>query len=285
MAFIEEMDIEETSAEAVAPSQVRLLDAEEIEKAAAGMTRPTARMHLEALAKKLRKEGEALKRVEESQHKSKHSESTSPEKEKEVETAPASTAPPAPAPTPKPPVQPTDNTKMDIEERPSMGSAKYVSIDKFSFDFGGYNSEFVTLYVDLPDVGSIPKDQITCTFTASTFDLIVRDLNGKSYRLFKEHLEKDIVPEKSKKVVKRNKVVLKLAKKKGEYGSFDHWSKLTDKKGREKKNKDPSASIMDLMKDMYDNGDDSIRKVIGETMMKQRNGQLDPDMGLDKDKL
>lgn len=32
---------------------------------------------------------------------------------------------------------------------------------------------------------------------------------------------------------------------------------------------------MDLMKDMYDSGDDNMKKMIGETMLKQREGKLD----------
>ena len=31
---------------------------------------------------------------------------------------------------------------------------------------------------------------------------------------------------------------------------------------------------MDMMKQMYDEGDDNMKKMIGETMMKQRNGEL-----------
>jgi hypothetical protein len=34
---------------------------------------------------------------------------------------------------------------------------------------------------------------------------------------------------------------------------------------------------MDMMKDMYDNGDESTRKMIGETMYKQRMGQKTDD--------
>ena len=61
MAIISEINSDPT------PSEERLLDAIEIEAAAAKLSRPTARMHLEALAKKLRKESDALKRVEASQ--------------------------------------------------------------------------------------------------------------------------------------------------------------------------------------------------------------------------
>lgn len=40
----------------------------------------------------------------------------------------------------------------------------------------------------------------------------VHGINGQNFRLFKDNLEKDIVPAESKFIVKRNKVVLKLQK-------------------------------------------------------------------------
>jgi calcyclin binding protein len=133
------------------------------------------------------------------------------------------------------------------------------------------------LYLDIPNVGSISKENIGCHFTKSSFDLIVNDLHGKNYRLLKDNLDKDIDPEKSKYLVKKNKITIKLAKVKAEYGSYDSWQNLSSKKSKKSKEKmktNPSDSIMDMMKDMYDSGDDNMRKVIGETMLKQRNGEL-----------
>ena len=40
---------------------------------------------------------------------------------------------------------------------------------------------------------------------------------GENYRLLKDNLEKDIVPDSCSYKVKNNKVVIKLAKKKGEF--------------------------------------------------------------------
>lgn len=122
--------------------------------------------------------------------------------------------------------------------------------------------------------------------------MVVRDLKGKSYRLFRDHLEKDINAEKSKYIIKADKIVIKLAKNKtgsGDYGTYDFWSKLTadpSKKKTEKEN--PQASIMEMMKDMYRDGDDQMKKVIGETFMKQQRGELGKggglgDMNLDDD--
>ena len=256
------------AADEVPPSEERLLDAQEIEAAAAEMKRPTARMHLEGLAKKLRRESEALQRVEKSKAQGHTSQENKTEAVEEPSAAsvspkPLSTGPAVPPPSP---------------------SVKYTPIDRFSFDVGGYNAPFVTIYADLPGVGSIDRSQIECNFTADSFDLIVNDLRGKSYRLVKDNLEKEIDPQKSKIVVKADKILVKLAKvKQGDYGGYDYWSQLTAKKKKTaSKNADPQSSIMDLMKDMYEDGDDNMKKIIGETMMKQRNGELDDKLpGMD----
>uniref|UniRef100_A0A7S0FMR0 Calcyclin-binding protein n=1 Tax=Minutocellus polymorphus TaxID=265543 RepID=A0A7S0FMR0_9STRA len=243
-------------------------DADAIEKVIPMIDRPSAVAHLEALVKKIRRDASALERVEASRAKMdgvEISEETAPS------SAPALTAVPAPAAVPAA-VAPF-----------IIPSQHYTTIDKYMFDAGGYNSATVSIYVALPNVGSIPRDSITCDFTPSSFDLIVRDLGGKSYRLVNDNLENDIVPDKSKILVKADKIVLKLGKKKSEYGSYDHWSQLTAKKDKKKKAADaanPAAGIMDLMKQMYDEGDDNMKKMIGETMQKQREGKLGADGGM-----
>jgi len=284
------------------PSEERLLDAEEIEKVAATLKRPTARMQLESLAKKLRKEAAGLKALEAvgagnsapvvsdrsstsakdggNDEAKPHQTTTTTSRMQEEEEVTASAAAPnqravaSPLPAPVLVASSTITTT-------SSSSQKYTTIDRFAFDAGGYSDRFVTLYISLPGVGDgVPKDHITCTFTKESFDLIIRDWNGKSYRLFKDHLEKDIEPEKSKYIVKADKIVIKLQKINGEYGSYDYWSKLTDpkrvdkKKAKKNTSSDPAASINDLMKDMYESGDDNMKKMIAETMMKQRNGEL-----------
>ena len=254
-------------------SDERLLDAEEIERVAEKCTRPGAKLQLDSLAKKMRKEAAALKRVEQSQAK--------------VSSQPV-------------PAETSDSSKSEAKEPPKTvataplpvpsvsSSVKYTTIDRFSFDAGGYDGKFVSIYVPLPGIGTISKEKISCDFTKDSFDLIARDVNGKSFRLFKDNLEKDIDVPKSKIIIKADKIIVKLAKVKGEYGSFDMWTKLTDPKRKEKKTatkNNPMSSINDLMKDMYESGDDQMRKMIGETMLKQRNGELGKEKlgGLDDD--
>merc|ERR1712050_259664 len=98
---------------------------------------------------------------------------------------------------------------------------------------------------------------------------------GENFRFLKTNLEKDIVPGESSVRVKKNHVIVTLRKVKGEYG-YDHWSDLCAK-GRRKptasKKDNPQESIMDLMKDMYEDGDDNMRKIIGESMYKAQRGE------------
>lgn len=189
---------------------------------------------------------------------------------------------------------PTEMPHMDIPETEmstkSTKSSKsgrgivYTPIESFAWEQGGYNSASVTVYVDLDEVGTV-KDKVEVNFGKTSFDLRVMDLHGKNYRLVKDNLEKDIIPEESSFVVKKNKVVVKLQKVKGEY-SYDHWTALTAKKKREdteSSKKDPMGGIMDMMKTMYEEGDENMKKVIGEAMLKSQRGEKPsaPDMNMD----
>jgi calcyclin binding protein len=191
-------------------------------------------------------------------------------KEKEVEVSELSTTT-----TPSPSSEKGENVRVPAPVASLTGDkVVYVPITSFAWDQNGYDSPVVTVYVDLERVGTV-KDQVKCDFTSSSFDLRVMSLDGKNYRLVKDNLDKDILPEKSKILVKKNKIVVKLHKVKGQY-SYESWTNLTSKKTsdkRNKANKDPSAGIMDMMKDMYDEGDDNMRKIIGEAMLKSKSGE------------
>eukprot|EP01031_Cornospumella_fuschlensis_P033836 gene33836-40939_t len=177
---------------------------------------------------------------------------------------------------------PAPSAPLQSSSRPAVvPGATFVPIESFSWDQGEYNSANISIFVDLEGVGEV-KDRVNVSFTTGSFDLQVRDLRGKNYRLLNNNLEKDIVPEESTFVVKKNKVVLKLKKKKGEY-SYEHWTALTAKKKRDEDkaaSKDPSAGIMEMMKNMYEDGDENMKRIIGEAMLKSQRGEKPsaPDM-------
>jgi len=147
------------------------------------------------------------------------------------------------------------------------------------------------LAFELPNVG-LAKERAHCDFSRDGFDLTVHDVppapgapgaaapgaRPTSYRLRVLNLEKDIDPARSSFKVKKSSVEIKLKKT----GQWDHWMELTSKKSREAKKAeaerldgkaDPSASINDMMRQMYEDGDEATRKVIGEAMLKSREEQ------------
>lgn len=260
-------------------SEERFLDAVSIEQACKTITRPRALLQVQQLVAKIRKDAQALKRFEISKSKMEAG-TVSLLSESAVALPPERSVQVAP---PKELLVLSEKETETPSSPPPVivstaNSLKYTPIDRFAFDAGSYNSQFVTLYISLPGVGSVEKKYIKCDFTSTSFDLVVQNLNGKAMRLFKDNLHKDIDPGKSKHILKSDKIVVKLAKVKGEYGSFDHWTELSAKnKKAPGKKVDPQGSIMDLMKDMYNSGDDNMKKMIGETMMKQQRGELGKD--------
>ena len=127
-----------------------------------------------------------------------------------------------------------------VEKKPisvaAISKTAYIPIEDFAWDQGEYGSQTISIFIDLDGVGAA-KDRVETNFAANSFDLKVTDLDGKNYRLFKDNLEKNIVPDKCKAIVKANKIVLKLQKVKGEY-SYEQWSSLI---GKKKKTDEPAA--------------------------------------------
>ena len=121
----------------------------------------------------------------------------------------------------------TEMTHTSTYSAPVLPKAQYVSIENFAWDQGEYNSPMVSIFIELDGVGTV-KDNVEVTFSTHGFDVKVHGLNGKNYRLLKDNLEKDIVPDKSKFIVKNNKIVVKLQKVKGQF-SYDQWTSLTAK--------------------------------------------------------
>jgi calcyclin binding protein len=173
------------------------------------------------------------------------------------------------APVPVAPV-PTSST--------TSTSTSYAPIVKFGWEQTG--DHVCVLAYDLPGVGALAKerpDAVTCSFERDAFDLIVRGLGGRDHRLRVTSLSKDIVPEQSGFKVKKGSVEVRLRKG----GNFEHWVELSGKRARKAAGggpsaaaSDPTAGIMDLMRDMYEEGDETTRKIIGESMIKSREEQM-----------
>lgn len=166
----------------------------------------------------------------------------------------------------------------------SSSSVTYVSISNYGWDQDEYGKEPNNVYIYLTSgmdgVGEC-KERVSCSFEARSVDLKIHDFGGKNYRLVLTHLDKEIDPAESKAIVKKNMIKLKLRKVKGTYG-YDSWIDLKSKNpSKDKSDADPAAGLMDMMKQMYDEGDDTMKKTLGEAMLKSRQSQAMGGDGLD----
>jgi len=156
-------------------------------------------------------------------------------------------------------------------------SGPWAEITTFALDLGGYDKQDVTVDIRMKGVEALSADAVVCDFTRESFDLKVMGFEGKNHRMLKTNLDKDIIPGESSVKIKKNHVIVVLKKVKGKYG-FDSWTDLCAKGKRrptqtEEKKSDPQAGIMDMMKDMYDDGDENMKKIIGEAMYKAQRGE------------
>jgi calcyclin binding protein len=158
----------------------------------------------------------------------------------------------------------------------------WTEVTTFALDLGGYDKPMVSVDLRLKGVEALPSESVTCHFTESSLDLKVLGLDGLNYRFLKTNLDKDIVPAESSVKVKKNHVIIALQKVKGQYG-YDSWTDLCAKGRRRPNNTEksketnPQDSIMGMMRDLYEDGDDNMKKIIGEAMCKaQRGEKYDP---------
>lgn len=186
----------------------------------------------------------------------------------------------APAKTPVAEAKPKAAKPAEAEHKPVpivvKSAGPWTEITTFALDLGGYDKPLVTVDMRLKGIEQIPAENVTCDFTESTFDVKVVGLDGVNYRMIKSNLDKDIVVADSFVKVKKNHVIVTLKKVKGQYG-YDSWTDLCAKGKRkpssEKKSDNPQGDIMGMMQDLYEDGDDSMKKIIGEAMYKAKRGE------------
>ncbi|CAE8592281.1 unnamed protein product [Polarella glacialis] len=89
----------------------------------------------------------------------------------------------------------------------------WTQITTFALELGDAHSPLVTVDVRIEAVERLPADEVTCHFTKDSFDLkIAHSLEGRKYRLVRTCLQRNISAERSTFRIKRNHVIVELAK-------------------------------------------------------------------------
>ncbi|KAF8413575.1 hypothetical protein HHK36_001566 [Tetracentron sinense] len=155
----------------------------------------------------------------------------------------------------------------------STPALNYVTLGSFSWD---QDNDKIKIYVSLEGV---EQEKVETVFKPTSIDVKFHDVQGKNYRCAIPKLNKEIVPEKSKAVVKPTKVIITLFK-----ASKGNWLDLHFKEDKLKPNldkeRDPMAGIMDMMKNMYEEGDEDMKRTIAKAWTDARSGNTaDPLKG------
>lgn len=141
-----------------------------------------------------------------------------------------------------------------------------VKLNNYAWD---QSNEFVKIYVTLNNVQSLPKEAVTCNFSERSMDLYIAGLDNKNYHLPINNLCENINPSKSYTKVRPDMVIVYMAK-----AAKKEWSCVTKVEKAMKDSKtsyaspdpadDPNVSLMNMMKKMYQDGDDELKKTIAK---------------------
>ncbi|RZC34154.1 CS, SGS, and/or Siah-Interact N domain containing protein [Asbolus verrucosus] len=141
-----------------------------------------------------------------------------------------------------------------------------VKLSNYAWD---QTTKYVKFYVTLQNVHTIPQENVVCRFTNKSLELSVTDLESKDYVFIINNLLGAINPEQSNWKVKTDMVVINAAKVKG-----DSWSHVTElekkvsdsqsQKFKTDDNLDLNEGLMSIMKNMYEKGDDEMKRTIAK---------------------
>ncbi|XP_066250933.1 calcyclin-binding protein [Euwallacea similis] len=173
-------------------------------------------------------------------------------------------------------------SKMEItvEQQPPKISPKTTNIPyevKLSNYAWDQSQKFVKFYITLPKVNTVPAENVQCNFQEKSLELIVKNLENKDYVFKVTQLLYSIDPKSSTYKVKNDLILINAAKHED-----IHWSHVTEWEKKASENKkmpsldmedksDPSAGLMSLMKNMYETGDDEMKRTIAKAWTESRN--------------
>ncbi|KAI5077206.1 hypothetical protein GOP47_0007030 [Adiantum capillus-veneris] len=147
----------------------------------------------------------------------------------------------------------------------TVPEVRYTSLSSFSWD---QDVEKLKIYISLQGAS---KEKIDMDFKARSLELKVHDIDGKNYRLGVPCLCKAIVPEKCSVIAKPTRITIIL--KKLDKGTWQDLHGKEDKSKLRSDDKEPMSGLMQVMKNMYDDGDDEMKRNIAKAYSEAREGK------------
>ncbi|XP_044754501.1 calcyclin-binding protein-like [Coccinella septempunctata] len=142
-----------------------------------------------------------------------------------------------------------------------------VKIDNYAWD---QSPKYVKFFLTLKKVHQLDSEDIKCQFGSDYLSLTVKNLENKDYFFDVQKLLHPVVPEKSYWRVKSDTIVIFLVKSSALKWPFltrideESASKKNNKYGVDKTEKHDENSLFSLVKDMYEKGDDRLKRTIAQ---------------------
>jgi calcyclin binding protein len=140
-----------------------------------------------------------------------------------------------------------------------------------------------TASVVISDIAGLDSAEIQFEPTPTSFTITIRREGLANLKLTVSPLYKKILPDSSKYKVKGKTLTIALDKKKKKTwtklkkGALDTKKPKPGAPGEEKEKEDPNTALMGLMKKMYDEGDDEMKRTIQKAMWEARNKKADEE--------
>ncbi|CAL8279548.1 unnamed protein product [Lota lota] len=149
-----------------------------------------------------------------------------------------------------------------------------VKITNYGWD---QSEKFVKIYLTLKGVHTIPSENVEVDFKERSFSVLVKDLDGKNHQMTILNLLSPIDIKESCKKIKTDMLLIMCKKQ-----TLKKWECLTqiEKQSKDKdkpavnENADPSDGLMSMLKKIYSEGDDEMKRTINKAWSESQEKKL-----------
>ncbi|CAD8158713.1 unnamed protein product [Paramecium pentaurelia] len=164
--------------------------------------------------------------------------------------------------------QKVEQPQQQQQQQKEQDNLQYQGITKYAWDQEGNK---VKVFLNLEGIGQLPKENINSQFTSNSVDVKVKGYKGLNHRFSIKKTFDELKDKDCSIKVTNNSIVINLIKKdQKNWDQLNFKEKLIDTDPSKVDKQDPQASLMNMMKEMYQNGDDDMKRTIAQAWSKSQ---------------
>jgi len=153
------------------------------------------------------------------------------------------------------------------EKKEASQDISYIAINKYAWDQEGKN---VKIHIGLDEIGQLENNMIEFKVDSESVDLKVHKELNKNWRFSIKKIHSPIDTAKSKFTLKAKYIVITLVKKNDGFWDGLVYKESALKSNKIEKEEDPSKSLMSMMKNLYEDGDEEMKRTIAQAWSKSQ---------------